>query len=100
MLGTPADGRHPDHGDCGQGPCPHIPRSAADHSGLDAAWAEAEAALPDTMWFDLEKRSDDGYNAVAFFKSSGTATKFARAATPAEALRNLARALRDRQSKP
>ena len=24
MLGTPADGRHPDHA-CGQLPCPHVP---------------------------------------------------------------------------
>jgi hypothetical protein len=32
MLGTPADGRHPDHA-CGQKPCPHIPASSDDVAG-------------------------------------------------------------------
>jgi hypothetical protein len=48
MLGTLADGRHPDHA-CGQDPCPHIPVPAEDEGRLrEAAWFEGyQAAVRD-----------------------------------------------------
>lgn len=59
---------------------------------LDAAWAEAEAALPHEWRIEsLEQRWDDSWEAGS--GSSGSYIE-AQGATPAEALRNLAAKLR------
>lgn len=49
MIGTPADGRHPDHS-CGQSPCPHVSAPPEPPDGPDPREAiERTARFQDAL---------------------------------------------------
>jgi len=80
---------------------------ATDTTTLDAAWAEAEAALPDGWAFRCGSRGLDGYRAVAFLTHAPTEAEMRATPdvtgygpSPVAALRSLAERLAQAQLAP